>query len=168
MDQQGGEKIDAGQGVWGQHASTSSLQNVRHKMRGANVYITRGPHAEKHGVIQATNFDHSIQNTVYTVFIAGSGPQHPLDYIHDEIPDITVHIPAADCAIYYPVGRRVKVNSGSYSGYHGHVTACNYNAAERFYEIRICLPAEQFPAYATHYLPCDIYETFPANMLGPY
>lgn len=161
-------KNDFGQGVWGQHASTSSLQNFRHKMRGASVYIVRGDYAGKHGTIRSAQFDHRIQDTTYTVFIPGNGPQHPLDYIHEEIPDETVIFAARDCAVYHPVGSRVRVLTGGYSGYYGHVTACKYNETERFYEIRICFPAEQFPAYATDYLPCDIHETFPANMLGPY
>ncbi len=145
----------------------SSLVNFRHKMRGANVNILRGYYAGKHGTIQSTQFNHHIQDATYTVFIPGSGPQHPLDYIHEEVPDETITLPARDCAVYYNIGRQVRVLTGSYSGYRGSVTACNYNEKGQFYEIRICLPAEQFPAYATDYLPYDIHETFPANMLGP-
>ncbi len=133
----------------------TSLQNFRTRMRGAPVHILRGPYVGKHGTVIKASFDATIQNTVYTILI-GEGED-----------EIQITVPAADCAIYYPVDYRVRVISGTYTGKRGHVTACNYNAAERFYEIRICLPADQFEASAFDYLPYDIHITLPATMLAP-
>ena len=163
----------------------ASIQRLR-KMRGAPVHILRGPYAESRGLIKAISFDATIQNTVYTILIAG---------LEEEF---IATIPAADCAIYYPVGHRVRVVMGTYTGKCGYVTraiigstecrvedpavtramfgstecrvedpavtACKYNAADRFYEIRICMSADQFEAQLS---PFDIHETIPASMLAP-
>jgi hypothetical protein len=146
----------------------ASIQRLR-KMHGAPVHILRGPYAESRGLIKAISFDATIQNTVYTILIAG---------LEEEF---IATIPAADCAIYYPVGHRVRVVMGTYTGKCGYVTramigstecrvedpavtACKYNAADRFYEIRICMSADQFEARLS---PFDIHETFPATMLAP-
>lgn len=130
----------------------ASLQRLK-QMRGAPVHILRGPYGESHGIIKTVRFDATIQNTIYTILIAG---------VEEEF---SATIPAPDCAIYYPVGHRVRVIMGTYTGKRGYVTSCSYNVAERFYEIRICMSADQFEVWAE--TPYDIHETFPASMLAP-
>ena len=122
-------------------------------MRGAPVHVLRGPYGESRGTIKTVSFDATIQNTVYTILIEGVEEQ------------FIATIPAADCAIYYPVGHRVRVVMGTYTGKRGDVTSCKYNAAERFYEVRICMSADQFEMWAE--IPYDIHETFPATMVAP-
>ena len=127
------------------------------------VQITRGSSAGSFGYIQNSYFDGCA---MYTIKIPGSGPQHPMDYIMDEIPDHYVHVPAHNCAIYHSVGSYVRVKSGGWAGNYGPVTACTYDADEGQYDVTIRVSADQFPAYPTDYLPTDQEATFPGHMLA--
>jgi hypothetical protein len=130
------------------------------------VKIIRGSYAGSFGYVVNNYFDGCA---MYEVKIPGSGPQHPLDYIMEEIPDRYVHVPAANCAIYYNIGTRLTVKSNgwaSWVGYSGPVTKCEFNEKEQQYYVTIHINAEQFPAYACDYLPSDQDVAFPAYMLS--
>lgn len=137
-------------------------------MQNAPVHVIRGPHAGKYGKIQSTQYDHSLQNTTYTILIPGEPYVNHIDYYSEGTPDEYATIPTGDCAIYYRVDSYVRVATGPWSRYHGRVTACNWNEEGGYYAIRICISEVQFETHWSHYLPHDVHETFPGHLLTPY
>lgn len=141
---------------------------IRNKMRNTPVEIIRGPHAGKYGRIHTTQYDHGIQNTTYTVLFPGQPYTNHIDCYSEGTPDEYVTLPAGDCAIYFNVGSYVRVATGPWSRYHGKVTACKWNAEDKYYAVRICISEDQFETHWSDYMPHDVHETFPAHLLTPY
>lgn len=127
------------------------------------VKIIRGSFAGSFGYIENSYFDGCA---MYKIKIPGTGPQHPMDYIMEVVPDRYVHVPAHQCAIYHTVGSYVSVKSGGWAGYSGTVTACTYDADEGQYNVTIRVSADQFPMHPMDYLPTDQEATFPGHMLA--
>jgi len=98
-------------------------------MHGASVHLLQhGEFNNAHGVLVDSYYDNDTNNMIYKV----------------RLPDgKLIDVPAVMCAIYYPVGTKVRILCGIYTNYKATVTATRFD--DDTYNHRVCISSPTFP-----------------------
>jgi hypothetical protein len=98
-------------------------------MHGASVHILQhGEFNNTHGVLVNSYYDDDTNNMIYKVRL----PNGKL-----------MDVPVVMCAVYYPVGSKVRILCGTYINYKASVTAARFDGDS--YNQRVCISSPAFP-----------------------